>query len=200
MQTLPDGEGAAEFSEVLKSFYKLVYEDQDEQLPAILKIFEKEKVPEKIKIIGKLKPKGHHGPRHKNEPNGYINSHEVNGTCKEFSVKMNGFPHRDSMDIKAGFPHRDSLAIRNKHGLQFSNAVNPVLIISSDELKEKEDEDDDDDDSGIQNGMSEGTLTFSLLQLPVTYIHVKQGNKFVTFLFCLVLLYNYQTSLYRHLQ
>lgn len=166
MQNLPDGNEAAEFSEVLKAFYTLVYEGQDEQPPAILKIFENEKKAlETVKINRELKSKGHREPHNEYLPNGYTNAHDVNGTCEEFPVKVNGFPHRDSMDIRAGFPHRDSLALRHRkdhdlNGLQFSNAVNPVLIISPDELKEESadelKEGEDDDDSGIQNGMSEG--------------------------------------------
>ena len=165
MQNLPDADEAAEFSEVLKSFYKLVYEGQEEKPPAIFKIFENEKkAAEKIKINGEFTSNGHHEPQCENMPNGYVNEHDTNGTCEEFSV-INGFPHRDSVDVRAGFPHRDSLALRNRkdldlNGLQFSNAVNPVLIISSDELKEENEdelkEEEDDDDSGIQNGMSEG--------------------------------------------
>lgn len=68
------------------------------------------------------------------------------------------------MDMDSQFPHRDSLEISKKASmdlkrrLQFSKAVNPVLIISSDELKECDEEDENDDnDSGIQNGMFEGT-------------------------------------------
>lgn len=169
MENLPDGDEAAEFSEVLKAFYTLVYEGQDEQPPAILKIFENEKKDcEKVKINGEFKSKGHCAAHDENVPNGYTDLHDVNGTCDEFPVKVNGFPHRDSMDMRTGFPHRDSLALRQQkqydlNGLQFSNAVNPVLIISPDELKEESDgelkEGEDDDDSGIQNGMSEGTCS-----------------------------------------
>lgn len=166
MQNLPDGEEAADFSEVLKIFYKAVYEGQDEKPPPILKIFEREKVPDKIKANGELKSKSHHLLKNENVPNGHANEHEVNGTCKEFSVGVNGFPNKDDMDINSRFPHRDSLELRNKAGvdlksLQFSNAVNPVLIFSSDELKEcaEEDSNDDDNDSGIQNGMPEGMHT-----------------------------------------
>ncbi|KAL9967779.1 hypothetical protein ACROYT_G026071 [Oculina patagonica] len=159
MQNLPDGDEAAEFSEVLKSFYKLVYEGEDEKPPAILKVFEnEEKAAEKIKVNGDFKSKGHHAPQHENVPNGYTNAHDVNGACEEFPVKVNGFPHRDSMDIRAGFPHRDSLALKSRKDYDL-NGLNPVLIISSDELKEENDEElkeeEDDDDSGIQNGMSE---------------------------------------------
>ena len=164
MENLPDGDEAVEFSEVLKAFYTLVYEGQDEQPPAIFKIFENEKKDhEKFKINGEFKSKGHCASRDENVPNGYTDLHDVNGTCEEFPVKVNGFPHRDSMDMRTGFPHRDSLALRHQKqydlkGLQFSNAVNPVLIISQDELKEESElkEGEDDDDSGIQNGMSEG--------------------------------------------
>jgi len=167
MQNLPDGDEAAEFSEVLKAFYTLVYEGQDEQPPAVLKIFENEKkASEKLKINGEFKTKGHHAAHDENVPNGHTDAYDVNGICEEFPVKANGFPHRDSMDMRAGFPHRDSLALRHKkqydlNGLQFSNAVNPVLIISPDELKEESDHgelnEEDDDDSGIQNGLPEGT-------------------------------------------
>ena len=173
MQNLPEGDEAAEFSEVLKAFYTLVYEGQDEQPPAILKIFEKEKkAPEKLKINREFKSNGDHAVHDEHVPNGYTNAYDVNGTCEECPVKVNGFPHRDSMDMRAGFPHRDSLALRHikqhdLNGLQFSNAANPILIISPDELKEESDheelnegdDDDDDDDKGIQNGMSEGTCT-----------------------------------------
>lgn len=167
MENLPDGDAAAEFSEVLKAFYTLVYEGQDEQPPAIFKIFENEKKDhEKVKINGEFKSKGHCAAQDENVPNGYTDLHDVNGTCEEFPVKVNGFPHRDSMDMRTGFPHRDSLALRHQKqydlkGLQFSNAVNPVLIISQDELKEESElkEGEDDDDSGIQNGMSEGTCS-----------------------------------------
>ena len=177
MQNLPDGGEAAEFSEVLKTFYTLVYEGQDEQPPAILKIFEKDKkAPEKLKINREFKSKGDHAVHDENVPNGCTNAYDVNGTCEEYPVKVNGFPHRDSMDMRAGFPHRDSLALRHikqydLNGLQFSNAVNPILIISPDELKEESDhdelkegdDDDDDDDKGIQNGLSEGMCTTILL-------------------------------------
>ena len=169
MENVPDGDEAAEFSEVLKAFYTLVYEGQDEQPPAIFKIFENEKKDhEKVKINGEFKSKGHCAAQDENVPNGYTDLRDVNGTCEEFPVKVNGFPHRDSMDMRTGFPHRDSLALRHQKqydlkGLQFSNAVNPVLIISPDELKEESDgelkEGEDDDDSGIQNGMSEGTCS-----------------------------------------
>ena len=167
MENLPDGDEAVEFSEVLKAFYTLVYEGQDEQPPAILKIFENEKKDhEKVKINGEFKSKGHCAAQDENVPNGYTDLRDVNGTCEEFPVKVNGFPHRDSMDMRTGFPHRDSLALRHQKqydlkGLQFSNAVNPVLIISQDELKEESElkEGEDDDDSGIQNGMSEGTCS-----------------------------------------
>ena len=167
MENLPDGDAAAEFSEVLKAFYTLVYEGQDEQPPAIFKIFENEKKDhEKVKINGEFKSKGHCAAQDENVPNGYTDLHDVNGTCEEFPVKVNGFPHRDSMDMRTGFPHRDSLALRHQKqydlkGLQFSNEVNPVLIISQDELKEESElkEGEDDDDSGIQNGMSEGTCS-----------------------------------------
>ena len=160
MQTLPDADEAAEFSEVFKSFYKLVYEGQDEKPPAILKVFENENATvEETKTNGKLKSNGHYSPQHENVPNGYINTHDVNGACEEFSVKVNGFPHRDSMDMRAGFPHRDSLALRSRKDYDL-NGLNPVLIISSDELKEEVDdqlkEEEDGDDSGIQNGMFEG--------------------------------------------
>lgn len=163
MENLPEGEEAADFSEVLKTFYQVVYEGQEEKPPAVLKIFEKESVPEKIKATGKLQSNSHYKPQDKNVVNGYGNVHKVNGTCEEFSHRVNGFPHKDSMDMHAQFPHRDSLDLSKKAGmdlkrLQFSKAVNPVLIISSDELKEcdEEDENDDDNDSGIQNGMCEG--------------------------------------------
>ena len=170
MHNLPDGDEAAEFSEVLKAFYTLVYEGQDEQLPAVLKIFEKEKqAPEKLKINREFKSNGDHAVHDEHVPNGYTNAYDVNGTCEECPVKVNGFPHRDSMDMRTGFPHRDSLALRHikqydLNGLQFSNAVNPILIISRDELKEESDDDDDDDendddDKGIQNGLSEGMCT-----------------------------------------
>lgn len=167
MQNLPDGDEAAEFSEVLKSFYRLVYEGQDEKPPAILKVFENEKkAAEKIKFNGEFKSKGLHAPQHENVPNGYINAHDVNGASEEISGKVNGFPHRDSMDIRAGFPHRDSLALKSRKDYDL-NGLNPVLIISSDELKEENDEElkeeeEDDDDSGIQNGMSEGRF-YSLI-------------------------------------
>lgn len=183
MQNLPDGDEAAEFSEVLKAFYTLVYEGQDEQPPAILKMFENEKkVPEKLKVNKEIKSKGHHAAHDENVPNGYSDECDVNGTCEEFPVKVNGFPHRDSMDMRAGFPHRDSLALRHGkqydlNGLQFSNAVNPVLIISPDELKEESDgelnEGEDDDDSGIQNGLSEGTCT-TVATLDETHALTKQ--------------------------
>ncbi|XP_022799448.1 acyl-CoA-binding domain-containing protein 5-like isoform X2 [Stylophora pistillata] len=162
MENLPESEEAADFSEVLKTFYQAVYEGQEEKPPAILKIFEKENVPEKIKAKGKLKSNSHHTLQDKNVLNGYGNTHKVNGTCEEFPCGVNGFPHKDSMDMESQFPHRDSLEISKKASmdlkrrLQFSKAVNPVLIISSDELKECDEEDENDDnDSGIQNGMFE---------------------------------------------
>ena len=195
MQSLPDGDEAAEFSEVLKAFYTLVYEGQDEQPPAILKIFEKEKkAPEKVKINREFKSKGHHAAHDENVPNGYNDAYDVNedvnGTCEEIPVKVNGFPHRDSMDMRAGFPHRDSLALRhgkqyNLNGLQFSNAVNPVLIISPDELKEESDGElkegeDDDDDRGIQNGLSEGTCT-TVVTLDETHALAKQRSDLMSY-------------------
>ena len=194
MQNLPDGDETAQFSDVLKAFYTLVYEGQDEQPPAILKIFENEKkAPEKVKINGEFQSKGHHAMHDENVPNGYTNVHDVNGTCDEFPVKANGFPHRDSMDIRAGFPHRDSLALGHRkqydlNGLQFSNAVNPVLIISPDELKEESDGEwkegkeagDGDSDSGIQNGMCEGTCTTvaTLDESHVPYLPVYKPHLF----------------------
>ena len=162
MQNLPDGDEAAEFSEVLKSFYKTVYEGQDEQLPAILKVFKNEKASQKVNIKENPKSNGHYEPLHENVPNGYIEMPDVNGTDMEIPITVNGFPHRDSLALK-GFPHRDSLDLRDKgeyklNDLQFSNGVNPVLIISPDEFNTSEKE--DKDDSGFQNGISEGTHNF----------------------------------------
>lgn len=147
MQDMPDGDEAAEFSEVLKSFYKVVYEGQDEQVPAILRIFQNEIAPQKIKLQEDVKSNGHHVPKHKSQPNGYIEIPDLNGEHEEIPANVNGvqhqdsvpmeqFPHRDSLDLRnkgvAGFLHRDSLDLRNKeayelNGLQFSNGVNPVL-------------------------------------------------------------------------
>jgi len=189
MQNVPDGDEAAEFSEVLKAFYTLVYEDQDEQPPAILKIFENEKkASKKLKITGEFKSKARHAVHDENVPNGYTDAYDVNGTCEEYPVKVNGFPHRDSMDMRAGFPHKDSLALRHKKqydltGLQFSNAVNPVLIISPDELKEESDgelNEEDDDDSGIQNGLPEGTCT-TVAILDETHTPTKQISDLMSY-------------------
>ena len=159
MQNLPNADEAAEFSEVLKSFYKVAYEGQNEPLPAILKVFEDEKPLQTIRIKEGLKSNGHHNPHHNSVPNGLIiKVPEVNGSCDEFSLEINGFPHRDSLAF-GGFPHRDSLDFRNNGDYklmehQFSNGVNPVVIISSEDFeKHKKDE---RDDSGFQNGISEG--------------------------------------------
>jgi len=177
MQDMPDGDEAAEFSEVLKSFYKVVYEGHDEQVPAILRIFQNEIAQQKIKLKEDLKSNGHHVPKHKNRPNGYIEIPDLNGEHEEIPANVNGvqrqdsvpieqFPHRDSLDLRnkgvAGFLHHDSLDLRNKeahelNGLQFSNGVNPVLIISPDEFKKSEKA--EEDDSGFQNGTCEGTCT-----------------------------------------
>ena len=163
MQNLPDTDEAAEFSEVLKSFYKVVYKGQDEQLPAILKVFKDEQAPQNIEINEDLKSNEHYVPMHKSSvPNGHIEMLDKNGTTEELPANVNGFPHRDSMYYLRGFPHRDSLDLRNKrgydlNGLQFSSGVNPVLIISPDELKDSS-KMAKDDDSGFQNGLSEGNL------------------------------------------
>ena len=169
MQNLPDADEAAEFSEVLKSFYKEVYEGQDEQLPAILKVFKDEQAPQNLEIKEDLiKSNEHHVPQHKNSvPNGHIEMLDKNGTDEELPANMNGFPHRDSLHYLKGFPHRDSLDLRNKgdkgaydlNGLQFSHGVNPVLIISPDELKGSS-KMEKDDDSGFQNEISEGLQAF----------------------------------------
>ena len=168
MQNLPDADEAAEFSEVLKSFYKEVYEGQDEQLPAILKVFKDEQAPQNLEIKEDLKSNEHHVPQHKNSvPNGHIEMLDKNGTDEELPANVNGFPHRDSLHYLTGFPHRDSLDLRNKgakgaydlNGLQFSHGVNPVLIISPDELKGSS-KMEKDDDSGFQNGISEGLQAF----------------------------------------
>ena len=161
MQNLPDADEAAEFSEVLKSFYKVVYEDHDEQLPAILKVFKEEKTVQKIKIKGQLKSNRHHEQNHENLANGYIEVPNVNGAADKFSENVNGFPHQDSLVMK-GFPYRESSDLRNEgtyalNGLEFSNGVNPVLIISPDEFKEAEKK--KIEDSGFQNGQSEGIGT-----------------------------------------
>ena len=161
MQDMPDGDEAAEFSEVLKSFYKVVYEGHDEQVPAILRIFQNEIAQQKIKLKEDLKSNGHHAPKHKNRPNGYIEIPDLNGEHGEIPANVNGVQRQDSVPIEQ-FPHRDSLDLRNKeahelNGLQFSNGVNPVLIISPDEFKKSEKA--EEDDSGFQNGTCEGTRT-----------------------------------------
>ncbi|XP_073235892.1 acyl-CoA-binding domain-containing protein 5-like [Porites lutea] len=157
MQNLPNADEAAEFSEVLKSFYKVAYEGQDEPLPAILKVFEDEKPLQTIRIKEGLKSNGHHNPHHNSVPNGLIiKVPEVNGSCDEFSPEINGFPHQDSLAF-GGFPHRDSLDLRNNGDYklmehQFSNGVNPVVIISPEDFEKHKEE---RDDSGFQNGISE---------------------------------------------
>lgn len=170
MGNLPDADEAAEFSEVLKSFYKEVYEGQDEQLPAVLKVFKDDKDPEIIKIIQEdPKSNGHHIELHDNVQNGYIGLPDKSDTDHELSTEnvcKKVFPHRDSLQLR-GFPHRDSLDLRNKeahqlNGLQFSNGLNTVLIISPDELKESNEE-EEEDSTGFQNGTSEGLHTLLFL-------------------------------------
>ena len=44
MQDIPDTEQVAEFTEVLRDFYEVAYEVNDEEPPAILRVFKKNKV------------------------------------------------------------------------------------------------------------------------------------------------------------
>ena len=167
MENLPSQEGVEELcSDVLKSFYKEVYQGQDEPLPTVLKAF-KDETPQNCKI--KEFNLNGHTTQVKSEldkvpfQNGHVELPDQNGSEKDFPLSIDGgFPHRDSLHL-ARIPQK-----YKKHGMgPFSRGVNTFLIISPDDLikdssKVKEEEEDDDND-GRQDRMPEGlyTITFS---------------------------------------
>lgn len=162
MESLPSEEGAEElFTDVLKSFYKEVYQGQDEPLPTVLKAF-KDETSQNCKI--KEFDLNGHNTQVKSVldkvpfENGHVELPDENGSEKDFSLSTaRGFPHRDSLHL-AKIPQKYK---RNGMG-PFSKGVNTFLIISPDDLikgssKEKEEEEDDND--GRQDRIPEGLCT-----------------------------------------
>ncbi|KAK2570022.1 Acyl-CoA-binding domain-containing protein 5 [Acropora cervicornis] len=151
MESLPSEDGAEElFTDVLKSFYKEVYQGQDEPLPTVLKAF-KDETPQNCKI--KEFNLNGHNTQVKSEldkvpfQNGVVELPDQNGSEKDFPLSTDcGFPHRDSLHL-AKIPQK-----YKKNGMgPFSKGVNSFLIISPDDLikgssKEKVEEEEDDND------------------------------------------------------
>ncbi|XP_029192438.2 acyl-CoA-binding domain-containing protein 5-like isoform X2 [Acropora millepora] len=158
MESLPSEDGAEElFTDVLKSFYKEVYQGQDEPLPTVLKAF-KDETPQNCKIE-EFNLNGHN-TQVKSEldnvpfQNGLVELPDQNGSEKDFPLSTDcGFPHRDSLHL-AKIPQK-----YKKNGMgPFSKGVNSFLIISPDDLikgssKEKVEEEEDNDEH--QDRMSE---------------------------------------------
>lgn len=136
---LTDQDGLEEFSEVLKPFYKEVYEGQVEQLPRVLKAF-KDEALQNGKLI-EFNLNGHScEPLPGNVPfqNGHVELFDENGREMEFPVSKSGFPHRDSLYLER-YPQRSK-----KTGLSSSKGVNPFLIIPADKVEDASDIEEDD--------------------------------------------------------
>lgn len=142
IQKAPDTEEVAGFSEVLREFYEVVYEVDNEEPPVILRTFKK-----KTNVV--------------EHPEGKVNGH---GSLKETEGKRKKKANKavNGNGQSAGSEKENVGNTVLPNGLHMEDGPQPLFIVDVKQLKKDR---DIDNDSGIHNGDWKGIVPAVTYQL-----------------------------------